>query len=196
MTASGGDVNGFEFELEPVEEDHLSGYRGVVGRFGHVDVYTELRRAGQAPSRQAHLKGDRFPETLFSGGMQSMPSLDGGWLKVDGTVAGLELVVKGLRRKSRWLEISYRDRQYTYVTGRDCVLAREGATVSLRYGRVVRGVGATKLGTAAGEVDPTDLAVAIVLELVDTSALSTIGALLSIPESIFFTPSRGEGPIA
>ncbi|MFD9307484.1 hypothetical protein ACFWCB_33230 [Streptomyces sp. NPDC060048] len=189
-------MNGFEFELEPVEEEHLSAYRGVTGRFGHVEVYREFPGPGQAPTREAHLRGDRFPETLFSGGTKSTPSLDGGWLKVDGTVAGLELVVKGLRKKSRRLEISYRDRQYTYVTGGDCVLAREGATVSLRNGRVVRGVGGTRLGTAVGDVDPTDLAVAIVLELVDTSALSTISALLAIPESIFTTPRRDEGPIA
>nr|WSX50419.1 hypothetical protein OG409_16560 [Streptomyces sp. NBC_00974] len=189
-------MDSFEFELEPVEEEHLSGYRGTLGRFGGVDVYTEFPVAGQAPARQAHLKGDRFPETLFSGGTRSRPSLDGGWLRVDGTVAGLELVVKGLRKKSRRLEISYRDRQYTYVTGGDCVLAREGASVSLRNGRVVRGVGGTRVGKADGDVDPTDLAIAIVLELVDTSALSTIGALLALPESIFTTPRRDEGPIA
>lgn len=188
------DAGGFEFELEPLDNQQVMGFRGVVGPFGSVEAFIELPGRGQKATRQAHLRGDRFPETLFSGGMGSIPSLDGGWLKVDGTVADLELVVKGVRKGRRWLAISHRDRSYTYSGAyyRDSRLSRDGATVSLKNGPDVR-VSATRIGKAEGEVDAMDLSIAIVLEMVDRSALSTLNSLLALPEYLLFGRGRIEG---
>lgn len=197
MTAQ-GDGEGFEFELEPIESSERRGYRGDVGPFGGVEAFVERTQGRRPPTRQAHLEGEQFPETLFSGGAHTQPSLDGGWLKVDGTMADLELIVKGIRRGARWLEIGHRDRSYTYRSGgygTDARLTREGAIVSFTKGRLAGRVGRTRIGQAEGEVDAVDLAIATVLEVVDTEAMSTTGALLALPFNFLFGRTRDEGSI-
>ncbi|MFD4764627.1 hypothetical protein ACFWOJ_39295 [Streptomyces sp. NPDC058439] len=192
-------MGNFEFEMEPLRADRLRGYRGVVGPFGSVDVFSVLCVPGQDPSRQAQLQGDQFPETLFSGGAGVLPSLDGGWLKVDGSLVDMELKVKGVRKGSRWLELTYRERHYTYVSGGDfkeARLHREKATVTMGRGRHVPRTGGTRIGKAEGDVDATDLAIVLVLEKVDKSALTTSGALLAVPMNFLFGRQRDEGDLA
>ncbi|MFJ6798520.1 hypothetical protein [Streptomyces sp. NPDC091268] len=179
-------------------ELEASGFRGVVGPFGYVETFIEDPPRHQPATRQAHLRGAGFPETLFSGGAHSLPSLDGGWLKVDGTVADMELVVTGVRKGARWLQIDHRGRRYRYVSGgdwRDARLSRDGVGVSIRNGRDIPGVGWGRIGRAEGDVDATDLAIAIVLEMVDRSALSTLNALLGLPGHLLFGRTRDGGAV-
>ncbi|MFE9116773.1 hypothetical protein [Streptomyces sp. NPDC007172] len=44
-----------------------------------------------------------------------------------------------------------------------------------------------------GDADATDLAIALVLEEVDRSALSLSGALFAVPRNVLFGRSRDEG---
>ncbi len=189
-------VGDFEFELEPVREDRLRGYRGVAGPFGCVDITRPLGAPGQGPSRQVTLEGAQFPETLFGGGAGVLPSLDGGWLRVDGTIVDLELKIKGIRKGSRWLELTFRERRYTYsVTGGsgDARLGRDGVTITTTRGRPVPMTSGTRRVKVEGDADTTDLAIALVLEQVDRSALSLSGALFAAPMNVLFGRSRDEG---
>ncbi|MFG3134687.1 hypothetical protein ACGFZA_00530 [Streptomyces sp. NPDC048211] len=130
----------FEFEIEPMADDWASGYRGTVGPFGSVTVRSEISKPREGPKRQVILEGARFPDTLFSGGVGVSPSLDGGWLGVDGGLVGMDVKVKGIRKGSRWLELTYRERHYLYTStgaARKARLHREGATVTMDRGRFV-----------------------------------------------------------
>ncbi|MFD9356749.1 hypothetical protein [Streptomyces sp. NPDC060031] len=188
-------ADGFEFELEPLDPRQAFGFRGVVGPYGSVEASTPAPGRRERPSQEVHLKGEGFPETVFSGGAHDRPSLDGGRLKVDGTVVDLDLVVKGVRKGRRWLEIGFRDRSYKYTgdLGSVARLTREGATVSFTQGRFVRGIGLARVGKTEGAVDAVDLAIAIVLETVDRSCMSTTGALFAIPFNFLFGRSASEG---
>ncbi|MFF3154367.1 hypothetical protein [Streptomyces sp. NPDC057910] len=186
----------FEFELEPVREGQVRGYRGVAGPFGGVEVTTDIGAPGRAPSRQVGLIGARFPETLFSGGADVSPSLDGGWLKVDGTIVDMDLKIKGLRKGSRWLELTFRDRHYTYsVTGsaEDVRFSGDSATIATTRGRRVPVNSGCRRVKVQGDADATDLAIALVLEEVDRSVLSLTGALFALPRNVLFGRSRDEG---
>ncbi|MFD7873048.1 hypothetical protein ACFV5G_02775 [Streptomyces sp. NPDC059766] len=146
--------------------------------------------------RQVLLRGLSFPATEFSGGSGVLPSLDGGWLKVDQTLVQMDLKVKGVRKGSRRLEMTYRERSYTYTSFgpmKQAQLKRDGVTVTIDRGRYIPKVGGTRAGKAEGEADATDLAIAIVLEEVDRSALTTGGALLAIPANFLFGRGRDEG---
>ncbi|MFG2949092.1 hypothetical protein [Streptomyces adustus] len=159
-------------------------------------VYSPSGTTLDGPLRQAVVQGDQFPETLFSGGSGVLPSLDGGWLKVDQTLVRMDLKVTGVRKGSRWLEMTYRERSYTYTSYgpmKQARLKREGVTVTIDRGRYISKVGGTRVGKAEGEADATDLAIAIVLEEVDRSALTTSGALLAIPANFLFGRGRDEG---
>ncbi|MFI6247151.1 hypothetical protein [Streptomyces sp. NPDC051016] len=141
------------------------------------------------------LKGEKFPEVVFRGGGHGgVPSLDGGWLQVDGIPVRIDLRVKGVRKGSRWLDMWYLDRQYTYKSagqGKEAVLRRGDATVTID--RAVGRPGVERVGRSTGELDATDLAVAIVLEQVDTSCLTLTGALLAIPRGFLLGNGRDEG---
>ncbi|WP_405944085.1 hypothetical protein OG372_21150 [Streptomyces sp. NBC_01020] len=187
-------MSGFSFELEPVDNDRGYGYRGRVGEFGEVDVFHDVTPLRHESSRQVNLHGTQFPEALFSGGAGGIPSLDGGWLRVDGTVVELELKVSGVRKGSRWLEMKHRDRDYTYGIAKKVVELRRGdRSISIGNGKFVSGIGRMRFGRVQGEVDATDLAIAIIMETVDTSALSTLGALFAAPATFLFRPRRDEG---
>ncbi|WP_406013692.1 hypothetical protein OG520_16815 [Streptomyces sp. NBC_00984] len=186
----------FEFEMEPLTDEWASGYRGTVGPFGSVNVCSKISKPGEESTRQVVLEGSQFPDTLFSGGVGVMPSLDGGWLKVDGSLVGMDSKVTGIRKGSRWLELVHRERHYLYTSAgetREARLHREGSTVTLDRGRFVSHVGGFRMGKAEGDVDTTDLAIALVLEEVDRSALSITGALFAIPRNVLFGRQRDEG---
>ncbi|WP_328537319.1 hypothetical protein [Streptomyces sp. NBC_00344] len=92
------------------------------------------------------------------------------------------------------MEIAHRERFYTYSSvNRKSQLRREGAVISIGHWKHVPKSGVTKAGCAEGEVDAVDLAIALVLEEVDTSALSSVGAQLLAPWGLLFGRQRDGG---
>ncbi|MFF9097231.1 hypothetical protein ACF1AX_29425 [Streptomyces sp. NPDC014802] len=189
-----GPVTDFEFDLAPIMTRDVQGYRGSVGLFGDVDVRSVLS-TGTTQHNQTVLKGERFPEAVFTGGGSGgVPSLDGGWLQVDGIPVRIDLRVKGVRKGSRWLDMWYLDRQYSYRSagqGKEAVLTRGPVTVTID--RAVGRPGVERVGRADGGADATDLAIAIVFEQVDTACLTLTGALLAIPRNLLMGNGRDEG---
>ncbi|MCX4882786.1 hypothetical protein [Streptomyces sp. NBC_00847] len=187
-------VTDFEFDLTPTMTCDIQGFRGRIGPFGEVDVRSVLA-TGTTQHNQTVLKGEKFPEAVFSGGgTGGVPSLDGGWLQVDGISVRIDLRVKGVRKGSRWLDIWYLDRQYTYRSagqGKEAVLSR--GSVSVTIDRAVGKPGVERVGKAVGGADGTDLAIAIVFEQVDTACLTLSGALLAIPRNFLLGNGRDEG---
>ncbi|MFE2373914.1 hypothetical protein [Streptomyces sp. NPDC059398] len=185
----------FEFELEPVRNDRGHGYRGQVGKFGDVDVFRDVRPLRHESRRQAALHGLQFPDTLFSGGAGNIPSLDGGWLRVDGDIVDLNLKINGLRRGGRWLEMKHRQHIYEYmIMKKEAHLRRgEDVAIAMRRGSYVPNVGGTRIGRVNGDANATDLAIAIIMETVDTSALSTLDALLAAPVNFLFRRRQDGG---
>jgi hypothetical protein len=187
-------VTDFEFDLAPIMTREIQGFRGRIGPFGEVDVRSVLA-TGTTQHNQTVLKGEQFPEAVFSGGgTGGVPSLDGGWLQVDGVPVRIDLRVKGVRKGSRWLDMWYLDRQYTYRSagqGKDAVLSRGPVTVTI--GRAVGKSEVERVGQVEGSADATDLAIAIIFEQVDTACLTLAGALLSIPRNFLLGNGRDEG---
>lgn len=192
----------FAFDLTPITASDVQGFQGRIGPFGDVEVRSVLATGtgtgtgtGNTRHNQTVLQGELFPETVFSGGgTGSVPSLDGGWLQIDGVPVRIDLRVKGVRKGSRWLDMSYLDRQYTYRSageGKEAVLSR--GPVSVTIDRAVGKPGVERTGRAEGGADATDLAVAIVLEQVDTACLTLTGALLAIPRNFLMGNGRDEG---
>ncbi|MFJ8336681.1 hypothetical protein [Streptomyces sp. NPDC094437] len=111
----------------------------------------------------------------------------------------MDIKVKGVRKGSRWLEMALQDRKYTYTSlgfRKQAQLKREGVTVTLNTGPWApeKKRSPVRFGKAEGDVDATDLAIALVLEEVDSGCLTTSGALLAIPGRILFGSGyRDEG---
>ncbi|MFJ2819419.1 hypothetical protein [Streptomyces sp. NPDC087294] len=187
-------VTDFEFELTPIMTRDAQGVRGKIGPFGEVDVRSILA-VGTTQHNQTVLAGERFPETVFSGGGSGgVPSLDGGWLQLNGVPVRIDLRVKGVRKGSRWLDMWYLDRQYTYKSGgqgKEAVLSRGSVTVTID--RAVGRQGVERVGKAEGEADATDLAMALIFEQVDTACLTLTGALLAIPRNFLLGNGKDEG---
>ncbi|WP_331765841.1 hypothetical protein [Embleya sp. NBC_00896] len=187
----------FSFELQPVPDGRSGELHGTIGPFGEVSAYcTDPRSTPNAvPHNQIVVVGAEFPETEFTGRGLANPSLDCGLLKMDGVIVAIDLRVRGIRKGSRWLDITHQDRHYKYTsTGnyREAELRRDGVRITIGRGRHIRSIGHTRAGKAEGAVDPTDLAIAIVLEAANTEALTLGGALLAIPRKILFE-SGSEG---
>ncbi|MER7841354.1 hypothetical protein ABTY98_37100 [Streptomyces sp. NPDC096040] len=185
----------FEFEVEPELDGPVRrGYAGVVGPFGAVRVFRPQDGSGAEPLRQVILSGAEFPAAVFRGGVGNLPSLDGGMLKIGDVAVDMDLKVAGIRKGSRWLEIHHQGCRYRYTSaGGAAHLERDGAKVTMGRGRYIRGVGGTRQGKAEGDVTATDLAIALVLEEVDKTVLTTGGALLAIPMNFLFGRQRDEG---
>ncbi|MFJ8336682.1 hypothetical protein [Streptomyces sp. NPDC094437] len=188
----------FEFELKSTGEWPIPhGFTGDIGPFGAVMVVRPRGKSGEESLRQVFLNGPSFPATEFGGGSGVLPSLDGGWLKVDGTLVYMDLKVKGVRKGSRWLEMTFRDRRYTYTSFgslKQAQLNRDGVSVTLDSGpwdpeKRER----TRFGKVEGDADATDLAIVLVLEEVSKSCLTTSGALMAIPGKVLFGRYRDEG---
>ncbi|MFR9795397.1 hypothetical protein ACL02U_05720 [Streptomyces sp. MS06] len=159
-----------------------------------MEVHSALA-AGNLRHNRTVLTGEQFPEAVFSGGgTGGVPSLDGGWLQIDGVPVRIDLRVKGVRKGSRRLDMWYLDRQYTYRSGgsgREAVLSRGPVRVTIDG--VTGKAGVERSGSAEGGADATDLAVAIVFEQVDTACLTLSGALLAIPRNLLMGNGRDEG---
>ncbi len=175
------------YSVKPKKELPAVGLRGEVGRFGEVTVERcPLFRPGDKGMDTARLSGPAFPETVFRGKRRSgRPSLFKAELTVDGRRAELRFNARALRKEDRALHIAYEGRAYVYSVeglGKPRVLERPGVTVALEDGQFVPGAdGTPSAGTATGPVDAVDLAIALVLEQVDTDALTLGGAIASSP---------------
>ncbi|MFD7169706.1 hypothetical protein [Streptomyces violascens] len=190
----------FEFELTPVYSATVHGYRAQLGPFGDMDVRAVVTKQSGRPN-QSVLRGEGFPEAVFTSGREGgRPSLPGGRLTVDGVDVRTDFQGRGFRKASRWLDIHYRGREYTYRStgpvgpGRDVTLRRPGALVGFR--RAVRKMGIERVGVAEGEVDPADLAIALVLEPVDTSCLTRAGAFLDAAIGVLARGNPADGNVA
>jgi hypothetical protein len=180
------------FELSPYKntpkkELPTAGLTGEVGHFGAVVVERcPLYRPLDKGMDTARLSGPAFPETVFKGKRRSgRPSLFKAELTLDGAHAELRFNSRAMRKEDRALRIAYEGREYVYSVeglGKAKVLERGGVRVTLEPGQFVPSAGgAAVTGTATGPVDAVDLALAIVLEEVDTDVLTLAGAALSSP---------------
>ncbi|GHD31825.1 hypothetical protein GCM10010313_75690 [Streptomyces violarus] len=181
----------WEFELAPYsisakKELPKAGVKGDVGHFGSVTVERcPLYRPLEKGMETARLSGPAFPETTFRGKRRSArPSLFKAELTLDGQHAELHFNARALRKKDRALGIEYEGREYVYRAeewGSVKVLTRAGVRISMGPGRHVPPATTFRAGTVTGPVDAVDLAIAIVLEEVDTEVLTLGGAALSSP---------------
>lgn len=180
-----------KFELLPYKistkkELPKAGVKGDVGHFGSVTVERcPLYRTLEKGMDTARLSGPAFPETTFRGKRRlGQPSLFKAELTLDGQPAKLQFNARALRKQDRALRIGYEGREYVYSVedlGSMGVLAREGVRVSIGPGRHVPPATTFRAGTATGPVDAVDLAIAIILEEVDTDVLTLGGTALSSP---------------
>ncbi|MFB8416679.1 hypothetical protein ACFC63_14365 [Streptomyces albidoflavus] len=175
-----------EYKSEGGPGGDKAGLTGDLGVFGPVTVerftlYNPLNRGMDS----ARLIGPAFPETVFRGKRRSgQPSLFKAELTVAGKLAELRFNSRALRKEARRLHIAYEGRTYTYSVaglGRPRVLERHGAKVEIETGVYLPPAGYVSPGEATGEVDAVDLAIAIVLEEVDTDVLTLTGTAMSSP---------------
>ncbi|MFF1276368.1 hypothetical protein ACFVZC_23660 [Streptomyces marokkonensis] len=174
------------YRTAPKKQLPTAGIKGDVGHFGSVVVERcPLSRPLDKGMDTARLSGPAFPETVFRGKRRSgRPSLFKAELTLDGRAADLRFNARALKREDRVLRIAYEGREYVYSSeglGKANVLAREGVRVSMELGRQIPPAHIASAGTATGPVDAVDLAIAIVLEEVDTDVLTLTGAALSSP---------------
>ncbi|MFE6719200.1 hypothetical protein ACFVDU_16680 [Streptomyces albidoflavus] len=162
------------------------GLTGDLGTFGPVTVvrstvYTPLNRGMDT----VRLIGPALPETLFRGKRRmGKPSLFKAELTLAGKPAALRFNSRALRKEARRLHIGYEGRSYVYSTGGlglPGVLERDGVRVEIEMARHVPPSDYVHPGTATGPVDAVDLAIAIVMEEVDTDVLTLGGAAMSSP---------------
>ncbi|MGW8328146.1 hypothetical protein ACWGLE_09625 [Streptomyces sp. NPDC055897] len=191
-------MNPFEFDLIPIHSATVHGYRGLIGPFGDITVRAVVeKQSGRKNS--VEVSGEGFPDVVFTSGREGgRPSLPDGRLTVDGVDVPVDFQGKGFRKTARRLDMRWGGRQYTYRStgpsgpGREATLQREGASVTIR--RAVGKVGIERTGCAQGDVDATDLAIAVVFEPTDTSALTLSGTLLDASIGILgFRDTRGDG---
>ncbi|KES07585.1 hypothetical protein BU52_08955 [Streptomyces toyocaensis] len=174
------------YRTAPRKQLPTAGIKGDVGHFGSVLVERcPLHRPLDKGMDTARLSGPAFPETVFRGKRRSgRPSLFKAELTLDGRAAELRFNARALKREDRVLRITYDGREYVYSSdglGKAKVLEREGIRVSMALGRHIPPADIASAGTATGPVDAVDLAIAIVLEEVDTDVLTLTGAALSSP---------------
>ncbi|MFI6087248.1 hypothetical protein [Streptomyces sp. NPDC051218] len=182
-----------QFELTPYstgtgtkKTTPKAGFTADVGHFGSVTVERcPLYRPLEKGLDTVRLSGPAFPDTTFRGKRRSgQPSLSRAELTLAGRPAELRFNARALRKEDRALRISYESREYVYSAeglGRAKVLERAGVRVTMEPGQYVPATGTVTAGTATGPVDAVDLAIAIVLEAVDTDVLTLSGTALSSP---------------
>ncbi|TWF86307.1 hypothetical protein FHX78_113272 [Streptomyces capillispiralis] len=184
------------YRTAPKKQLPTAGVKGDVGRFGSVVVERcPLYRPTDKGMDTARLSGPAFPETVFRGKRRTgRPSLFKAELTLDGRPAELQFNSRALRKQDRALRIGYEGREYVYgLEGLGSVrdLTRDGVKVSIGPGRHVPPATTYSAGTATGPVDAVDLAIAIVLEEVDTDVLTLGGAALSAPFALMQRFSDG-----
>uniref|UniRef100_A0AAU2UWS8 Uncharacterized protein n=1 Tax=Streptomyces sp. NBC_00003 TaxID=2903608 RepID=A0AAU2UWS8_9ACTN len=180
-------ISGFAFEMRPYSTKAESGVEGIAGRFGRVATSrakSRWRRRKDSCDFEVRLQGDHMPETVYRTRVPSDDFRENTSLTIDGVPVAFDFNRRAIRTRSRALRISYQDRSYRYTViqpHQEFVLERTGVTVALE---VVKDAGGRK-GRArhrvamTGDVDAIDIALAVVLHEVDTTALTSFGAVLA-----------------
>ncbi|MEU6083748.1 hypothetical protein [Streptomyces sp. NPDC047108] len=167
-----------------VLRDQVFSWAGTVSGLGHVEmVYPTERSDHGGLFLGASVTGVGVPASSYGGREYGgRPSLADGELVLAGNPARLSRSSWGLTRRARALRIHAGDRSYAYAEVRDRrrhELRRPGACV--RTTRSARRNPRTIAGSVHGLADGVDVALAVLLEGVDTRSLSLRGALLSAP---------------
>ncbi|MFJ8947696.1 hypothetical protein ACIRG4_31380 [Streptomyces sp. NPDC102395] len=187
----------FSFELDPFTKKGRRGRRGNVGEFGEVIVEAGYRKPSIAAGHrqlEVRLYGDQMPDVLYRTVGPGRPRIKNARLTVSGSPARLSFNSKGIRNSQRALSLTVEGRLYEYVAAnleKGGILTRPGVSVSLRRGKSSTGKGSSSLGTAVGEVDAVDLALAVIFEEVDTLELTTSGAMSDAINRLL-NPGRNE----
>lgn len=186
-----GRESSWKFELLPYKsstrkEGAKTGLKGEVGHFGSVTVERRtIYRPLEKGMETVRLTGPAFPETSFRGKRRTgQPSLFKAQLALAGRHAELLFNARALRKNDRALRIAYEGREYVYSVvglGKAKVLAGDGIRITTESGQYIPSSGTPRTTTVTGPADAVDLAIAIVLEEVDTDVLTLSGAALSSP---------------
>lgn len=184
------------FELRPDLHRGARGRGGVVAHFGEVTVEVK-RRKGIGPSSGSHwevrLHGDRFPDVVYRTVGPAQATLRNSRLHVDGQAVGMKFNNKGLSSAARALHLEHEERSYTYrrtELSRGATLIRPGASITTTREKSTTGKGMSTFGVATGKYDATDLALVIAFDSIDTSELTTSGAVSGTVNRILFPRSN------
>lgn len=174
------------YEAGGEARDAKEGLRGEIGGFGPVVVeHAKVYRRADKGMDTVRLSGPSFPVAVFRGRRRnSQPSLAKAELTLDARPVELRFNSRAVRKQDRALRISYEGREYVYSSdgmGKPNSLVRDGVRVILQLGDFIPSVGMCRNGEAVGPVDAVDLAIAIVLEEVDTDVLTLTGSAMSSP---------------
>ncbi|MFD5701238.1 hypothetical protein [Streptomyces lasiicapitis] len=152
---------------------------GTVGPFGDVTVEVEGRKPalkGGHRQYEVRLYGERMPDVVYRTVGPARPSLKNARLDVDGERVPLAFDAKAVRNASRALRMTCRGRSYVYAVARferGATLSRPGVEITTTRGTSSRGKGhAATFGTATGDADAVDLALALVFEHIETRELT------------------------
>ncbi|MFG2968656.1 MULTISPECIES: hypothetical protein [unclassified Streptomyces] len=184
------------FRLEGFRDSFLTGWRGVLGDFGHVTVQ---RKGGASGAYRgfAELFGGLLPFTEYSGLGSGYPGLAEGILTVGGEEVQLSYNMRAIKRSSRALKLSYRERSYTYTSfgfAKPVQLVRDGLEITISPGSAESPRDTSlRSGKVVGVADPVDLAIATIFEVVDTSVLTLGGAIATAPFAMMRPHPRNGG---
>ncbi|MEU4324374.1 hypothetical protein [Nonomuraea dietziae] len=179
-------MTSFTFVLEPFEVRvgsrtyHRFGLRGELGPFGQAEVEYPVARDDDTNLFAAEVRGEHLPTARLTGRAYSyMPSLGGARVDIEGRQVTLRRRWWALTRGGRALRLGHEGARYTFIavgSGKDFELRRADTRVLLRrrgwtWGRV------PVVGQASGPVNAVDMALAVLLEGVDTRNLTLTRAL-------------------
>ncbi|MFJ7626590.1 hypothetical protein ACIQZN_08885 [Streptomyces sp. NPDC097595] len=184
------------FELRPVITRKESGRRGLVGPYGEVTLgHTRIKWPWSAAKPlELRLHGAQVPDATYTSLSTYRPTLKAPHLVLDGTPVDMSFKSCAFRKKDRVLRLSWLDRTYDYtVTGmkKGAVLRRPGVEITTERRKNPAGKGLCSWGTATGECDAIDLALAVLFEEVDTFELTTYAAMSEVFNKVT-TPRRPE----
>ncbi|MET9362935.1 hypothetical protein ABZX93_18720 [Streptomyces sp. NPDC006632] len=190
----------FAFELRTFRNRRETGRRGTVGPFGEVTTRrpkTTFWRGADIPGfGEVRLESEGLPDTRYRFGASSADhDVDRGHLFVEGTEMSFDYDRRAFRNRSRALTIHGEHRDYTYSVlqvHRRVVLERPGIRVGFERGKSSTGKGGSSFGVATGDVDALDMALAIIFEEVNTSALTSMGATSAMINKIANLPRSNE----
>ncbi|MDL2077660.1 hypothetical protein QNN03_14565 [Streptomyces sp. GXMU-J15] len=128
---------------------------------------------------ELHLYGGRIPEITYQSRGVGRPTLKDPLLLLGEHTVELDFNKHAFRAKARALKLAHQGRTYEYVaTGANKGGTLRGSAVEITTTRNKNptGKGVSTFGSATGEVDAIDLALAILFEEVDTFDLTSFGA--------------------
>ncbi|MGI5393445.1 hypothetical protein [Streptomyces sp. CA-251251] len=188
----------FSFELTPFFRKKVRGLHGVVGDFGEVTVEVERRKGfGRTPGVHCEVRlwGDQMPDVTYRTVGPGRPTLKNSRLTVDGHPCKMSYNSKALSSSARALQVTCKERVHEYCVtshGRGATLRRIGVAVTLNRAKGNAGKGMSSFGAVRGEADSLDLALAVAFECVDTSELTTAGAVSETLNRLLYSPRRNE----